>query len=205
MNIFRSESDLTPIRDRIRTWHNSAFDASYRMGQYTKFIDRIAKSKTTISTSTTQTAIDRNTYIDRLLALIPSLYNTPIYVLDPAGNRTMNGFIQIVDETNEVVGWLSKNGVSVPPELTQIVDQLYKLIKTYQLYQVAGFVAGVTTGTVAANDYLQVINGGTSMIDEGSNGGTQPTADALAVTVTVNTATNADVYMFGNPVKCAIS
>ena len=137
VNIFLSEPDLTPIRDQIRTWYNSAFDASYRMGQYTKFIDRIAKSKTTISTSTTQTAIDRNTYIDRLLALIPSLYNNPIYVLlDPAGSRTMNGFIQIVDETNEVVGWLSKNGVSVPPELTQIVDQLYKLIKTYQLYQV---------------------------------------------------------------------
>ena len=136
VNIFRAEPALTPIRDQIRTWYDSAFDASYRMGQYTKFIERIEKSKTTISTSTTQTAIDRNTYIDRLLALIPSLYNTPIYALDPAGNRTMNGFIQIVDETNEVVGWLSKNSVSVPPELTQLVDQLYKLIKTYQLYQV---------------------------------------------------------------------
>jgi hypothetical protein len=136
VNIFRSEPTLTTIRDRIRTWYDSAFDASYRMGQYTKFIERIEKSKTTISTSTTQTAIDRNTYIDRLLALIPSLYNNPIYVLDPTGSRTMNGFIQIVDETNEVVGWLSKNSVSVPPELTQLVDQLYKLIKTYQLYQV---------------------------------------------------------------------
>ena len=75
--------------------------------------------------------------------------------------------------------------------------------KTYVFYQIQGFCPNVTTGTVTANDYVQVINSGTPFIDEGGNGGTQPTADAVGITVTVNTATNADIYIFGNP--CTIA
>jgi hypothetical protein len=71
---------------------------------------------------------------------------------------------------------------------------------TYQFYQTQGYVASVTTGTVLANALLEVINGGTTLIDEGAVGGTLPDDSALGVVVTVNTATNASVYLFGNPV-----
>jgi hypothetical protein len=73
--------------------------------------------------------------------------------------------------------------------------------KTYAFYQTAGYVpAATTSGTIHANDFLEVIDSGTSFIDEGANGGTQPDATCVAVAIANNDTDNWSIYLFGNPV-----
>jgi len=55
---------------------------------------------------------------------------------------------------------------------------------TWQEYQISGLCEySVTSGSVAVNDMLQVINAGVSFIDEGTNGGAIETSDCVALAV----------------------
>ena len=69
-------------------------------------------------------------------------------------------------------------------------------------------VAGVceycaTSGSVAANDQLEVINGGAALIDQGANGGAALGSNACALAIS-NVTTNVwKVFLFGKQVVIA--
>lgn len=77
---------------------------------------------------------------------------------------------------------------------------------TYARYQIKGLVPYVvTSGTVAANDNLEIINAGAALIDEGTDGGAVETSGALGVAVE-NVTTNVwKVYLRGKQVSVAAS
>lgn len=68
---------------------------------------------------------------------------------------------------------------------------------------VAGYVvSAVTSGTVAANDCMQVINAGVSFIDDGANAPVQ-TADTCAIALTAAVANVTPILMSGVEVAIA--
>jgi hypothetical protein len=75
---------------------------------------------------------------------------------------------------------------------------------TYGVYQIKGLCPYVvTSGTVSANDNLEIINNGAALIDEGTNGGALETTNVVGTAV-ANVATNVwKVFLHGKPVAIA--
>jgi hypothetical protein len=110
---------------------------------------------------------------------------------------------------NLVPGWITALGVVYVPiaaatntAVTNLigVPQTALAASTYGLIQVGGLVPiCATTGTVTANDKLQIINGGVGLIREGSgaDGLTIMTTDVCGIAV-ANVDTNQwQVYLIG--------
>lgn len=74
----------------------------------------------------------------------------------------------------------------------------------YGWLQIAGYCPYVaTSGSVAANDQLEVITGGVALIDQGTNGGALMGANSVGVAI-ANVTTNVwSARLFGRPVVVA--
>jgi hypothetical protein len=93
-------------------------------------------------------------------------------------------------------------GIVNNPGQTGIADKAYGLVQIKGLYGSAAVGAAAaygaaTSGTVHANDYLQVLNGAAVFIDEGGNGGEVEPTDALALAVENITTDVWSVYLLG--------
>jgi hypothetical protein len=102
-------------------------------------------------------------------------------------NQVISGKVEAVaiapaTNTNPV------NLIGLP--VADIPDASYGEVQVEGIFgSVANGVGAITSGTVAANDNLQVINAGVSLIDEGTDGGALETVDVCAVAV-ANVTTN---------------
>lgn len=98
-----------------------------------------------------------------------------------------------------VTKWITGKGALVAPITGATNTAVANIIgipleahvaSTYGLYQIKGLCEyAVTSGTVAANDNLELINAGVALIDEGTDGGAVETVGAVAVAVS-NVTTN---------------
>lgn len=114
---------------------------------------------------------------------------------------------------NLVPGWITGKGVVYVPIAaatnatpTNIigVPQTALANATYGLIQVGGLVPiCATSGTVNANDCLQIIDGGKALIDEGGNGLAVMSTDACGVAVANVDTDQWKVYLFGR--RCSIA
>ena len=70
--------------------------------------------------------------------------------------------------------------------------------------QTKGYVPyAVTTGTVAANDQLEVLNTGVAFIDQGTNGGAAIGANSCGIALVLVTTDVWTIYLFGLQVVVA--
>lgn len=114
---------------------------------------------------------------------------------------------------NLVPGWITGKGVVYVPIAAATNAAVTNLIgvpqtaladATYGLIQVGGLVPiCATSGSVAANDNLQVIDAGVALIDEGTNGLAIHTADACGTAVALVATDQWQVYLFGK--RCSIA
>jgi hypothetical protein len=122
------------LKTSIDTLYRAAYSASNP--KYHEYIGLIEKDKIDIVDPATakQAAIDKNKYIDRLKKLIAAFYESDIYVTNDDGITTIDAFISIVDELNEVLPLRTTYSVTVPSELIRIVEQINKNIRNYKIY-----------------------------------------------------------------------
>jgi hypothetical protein len=87
-----------------------------------------------------------------------------------------------------------------------ILGQATILAYSYGYLQIAGYCPYVlTSGTPAANDQLRILTTGTTLVDQGANGGAMLAQETVGV-LAVNVTTNVDaVYLIGNPVTVEAS
>lgn len=76
----------------------------------------------------------------------------------------------------------------------------------YAWLQIGGKATVATTDTVAAGDYVEVINAGTGVkLDGGTTGSTVESVQSLGIATTATDSGNATVILSGNKVKIATS
>ena len=76
----------------------------------------------------------------------------------------------------------------------------------YAWIQTAGKATVATTDTVAAGDYVEVVNAGTGLkLDGGGTGSTAESVQSLGIATTATSGGNATVILSGNKVKIAAS
>ena len=76
----------------------------------------------------------------------------------------------------------------------------------YAWLQTAGKATVATTDTVAAGDYVEVVNAGTGLkLDGGATGSTAESVQSLGIATTATSDGNATVILSGNKVKIAAS
>lgn len=114
---------------------------------------------------------------------------------------------------NLVPGWITGKGVVYVPiaaatntAVTNVIGipQVALADKAHGLIQVSGVVPiCATSGSVAANDNLEVIDSGTTLIDEGTNGLAIGTTDVCATAVSLVATDQWVVYLHGK--RCSIA
>jgi len=141
-----------------------------------------------------------------------------VTVYNNTGSAISNGAIKILAEM-----WISGKGIVLVPiapatnatetnligvcenaggSIADATEGQFLVKGVYGSTAVASNTYGAVTGTVAANDVVEVINGGVSFIDSGSDGGAVQPPEGVGIVVEVITATSAVIYLFGKRVQC---
>lgn len=99
-------------------------------------------------------------------------------------------------------------GIVNNPGKTGIAAYSYGLVQIKGLYGSAAVGSAAaygapTSGTIHANDYLEVIDAGVAFIDQGTNGGAVEPSNACALAVELITTDTWSVYLLGK--QCGVA